>query len=234
MYLLPDLFLQFTAKAFEFPRSDMPDTVRFVGPILPKRTVDFNEPSWWPELNAGLPIVLVTQGTLANDDFNELIQPALLGLAEEDVLVIVAAGRSETEQLTVPANARVAAFLPFDRILPKVDVLVTNGGYGGVNHALSLGVPIVVAGESEDKHMVAARVGWSKAGINLKTRRAQPEQVRDAVRQILMNPRYWEEAQRLREDFDRHNALEETARAVDEILGTEKLANPQAESMNAQ
>jgi UDP:flavonoid glycosyltransferase YjiC (YdhE family) len=47
-------------------------------------------------------------------------------------------------------------------------VLITNGGYGAVNHAFSLGVPIAVAGESEDKDMVAARVGWTGAGINLK------------------------------------------------------------------
>jgi hypothetical protein len=33
LYTLPDLFLQFTGEAFEYPRSDMPSTVRFVGPI---------------------------------------------------------------------------------------------------------------------------------------------------------------------------------------------------------
>jgi UDP:flavonoid glycosyltransferase YjiC (YdhE family) len=96
MYLLPDLFLQFTSEAFEFPRSDMPDTIRFVGPLLPGRSVEFEEPAWWTELNDSEPIVLVTQGTIANHDFNELIQPALSGLADEKVTVIVAAGRSDT------------------------------------------------------------------------------------------------------------------------------------------
>jgi hypothetical protein len=47
--LLPDQFLQFTAEAFELPRSDMPPTVRFAGPILPKRAVVFEVPSWWNE-----------------------------------------------------------------------------------------------------------------------------------------------------------------------------------------
>jgi UDP:flavonoid glycosyltransferase YjiC (YdhE family) len=165
--------------------------------------------------------VLVTQGTLANHDLDELIQPPLVGLADENVMVIVAAGRSETQALAVPENARVASFIPFDRILPKVDVLVTNGGYGAVNHAFSLGVPIVVAGESEDKDMVAARVGWTGAGINLKTRNVSAGQIRNAVRTILTNKQHRDEAQRLRAVFSRYNALDELARTVDVVLTQE-------------
>jgi hypothetical protein len=51
MCVLPDLFLQFTGETFEFPRSDMPDTIRFVGPVPPKPTVNFREPPWWNQLN---------------------------------------------------------------------------------------------------------------------------------------------------------------------------------------
>jgi MGT family glycosyltransferase len=218
MYLLPDMFLQFTAEALEFPRSDMPDTIRFIGPILPSRSVEFDEPAWWAELDGSRPVVLVTQGTLANHDFNELIQPALSGLAQENVIVIVAAGRSDTQTLAIPENARVASFIPFDRLLPKVDVFVTNGGYGAVNHAFSLGVPIVVAGETEDKDMVATRVGWTGAGINLQTRYPSAQQIRNGVRAILENRQYRDRAKLLREKFSRYDALDELARTVDAIL----------------
>jgi UDP:flavonoid glycosyltransferase YjiC (YdhE family) len=218
MYLLPDVFLQFTAKAFEFPRSDMPNTMRFAGPLLPRPSVEFNEPSWWSELDAGKPVVLATQGTLANQDLNELIQPALLGLADENVTVVAATGRPDTHTIVTPDNARVASFLPFDKVLPKVDVFITNGGYGAANHAFSLGVPIVVAGDSEEKDYTAARVGWTRAGINLKTRYATPEQVRDAVRTILTDKQYRDEAQRLRTNFSRYDALAEIGRTVDAML----------------
>jgi MGT family glycosyltransferase len=218
MYLLPDIFLQFTAEAFEFPRSDMPDNIRFVGPMLPKNSVEFKEPAWWNELDGSRPVVLVTQGTLANHDLNEVFQPALTGLADEDVLVIVAAGRTDTETLRVPENARIASFIPFDRLLPKVDVMVTNGGYGAVNHAFSLGIPIVVAGETEDKDRVAARIGWTGAGINLKTRYAEPEPIRSAVGSILSNKQYRNEAERLQKSFARYNTLDRLAHYVAEIL----------------
>ena len=36
--------------------------------------------------------------------------------------------------------------------------MLTNGGYGGVQYALAHGVPLVVAGDTEDKPEVAARV----------------------------------------------------------------------------
>jgi len=57
--------------------------------------------------------------SLANHDFNELIQPALSGLADEDVTVIVAAGRSDTHTLAVPKNARVESFIPLTGSYPK-------------------------------------------------------------------------------------------------------------------
>jgi UDP:flavonoid glycosyltransferase YjiC (YdhE family) len=37
-------------------------------------------------------MVFVTQGTLANFDFNQLMNPAIAALADEDVQVIVTAG----------------------------------------------------------------------------------------------------------------------------------------------
>jgi MGT family glycosyltransferase len=221
MYLLPDTFLQFTAEAFEFPRNDLPAKIHFVGPILPSRSVEFEEPAWWGELDGSRPVVLVTQGTLANRDFSELIQPALEGLKDENVTVIVAAGRGDMDTLDLPANARVASFIPFDRVLPRVDALVTNGGYGAVSHAFSLGVPIVVAGETEDKKAVAARVGWSGAGINLETHYPSPEQIGKAVRTILANRQYRYEAERLRANFARYHALDEIVRTVDAMLGAD-------------
>ena len=63
--------------------------------------------------------------------------------------------------------------------------MVTNGGYGAVQRALSMGVPLVVAGNTEDKPEVAARVAWTGAGVNLRTGTPTPSAVRAAVREVL-------------------------------------------------
>lgn len=219
LYTLPDLFLQLTADAFEFPRTDMPDHVRLVGPILPKPSSSFQPPDWWKELDGSKPVVLVTQGTIANGDLHELIGPAIIGLATEDVKVIAATGRS-VEALTtpVPSNAIVTSFIPFQELFPKVDVFVTNGGYGAVNQALSIGVPVVVGGETEDKAFVAARVAWTGAGINLGTSRPSPEEVRDAVRKVLKDSSYRSKARTLQANFARYVALDAISRYVESFL----------------
>jgi UDP:flavonoid glycosyltransferase YjiC (YdhE family) len=216
---LPDLYLQLTSQAFEYPRSDLPPTIRFVGPLLAPPAADFTPPGWWGDLDGSRPVVLVTQGTLANEDLAQLVGPTLTGLAGEDVIAVATTGGPPVEAIpaALPQNARAAVFLPYDRLLPKVDVLVTNGGYGSVNYALSLGVPLVVAGDSEEKPEIAARVAWTGAGINLGTGQPTPQQIRDAVRQVLTDPRYRQRARALQADFARHDARSEVAAIVEQL-----------------
>jgi UDP:flavonoid glycosyltransferase YjiC (YdhE family) len=79
--------------------------------------------------------------------------------------------------------------------------MVTNGGYGGVQQALANGVPLVVAGDSEDKPEVAARVQWSGAGVNLHTGRPSPAMVARAVHRVLARSSYRRRARALRAEI---------------------------------
>ena len=153
--------------------------MRFVGPILAPPSQSFEEPPWWDELGSGRPVVHVTQGTLDNADLGRLLLLTTRALAHDDVLVVATTGGPDPEPLRreLPANVRLERFVPHDLLLPHVDVMVTNGGYGGVQQALANGVPLVVAGDSEDKPEVAARVQWSGTGINLHTGRPSPAMV---------------------------------------------------------
>jgi len=151
----------------------------------------------------------VTQGTIANSDFGQLVLPAIEGLASSDALVVVSTGGRPRNALPsdLPDNVRVAEYLPYDRLLPRTDVLVTNGGYGGVQQALAHGVPIVVAGQTEDKIEVSARVGWSGAGINLKTSGPRPAQVARAVAKVTTDASYRARAKALATEFASMNGL---------------------------
>lgn len=182
-----DAIVQFTVPEFEYPRSDLPASVRFVGPLpVPGAAADAALPDWWDELDGVRPVVHVTQGTIANADLSQLILPTLRALADDDVTVVVSTGGRPVADLgEVPANARVATYLPYDRLLPLADVVVTNGGYGGVQQALAHGIPLVVAGQTEDKVEVCARVEWSGAGINLRTNTPDATAIAAAVRTVL-------------------------------------------------
>src|SRR6202012_3299171 len=171
---------------------DIPSTVNFIGtpPIISNQAP---LPSWAHDLDGSRKVVLVTQGTVANHDFDLLVPPTLAALADEpDVLVVATAGGRSIDAIPgpIPGNARLASYLPFEWLLPKVDVLVTNGGYGSVNQAISSGIPLVTAGLTEDKADVNARIAWSGVGIDLKTNEPTPSALRAAVRTVLDEPHH--------------------------------------------
>jgi MGT family glycosyltransferase len=220
---LPDRFLALTAEAFEYPRSDMKKTIQFIGNLMPNAHGNTSMPGWWDSLDESKPVVLISQGTIANRDFSQLIEPAIAALANEQMTVIVAAGRPDLEAIRLPGgikpeNTKIENFIPFERILPKVNVFVTNGGFGSVNLALSKGVPMVVGGDTEDKMFTAARVGWTGTGINLGTGRPSGEQIRNAVQAILADKSYKKNAARLQMEFGRYNTFDLITKTVDSLL----------------
>lgn len=198
-----DAFLQLTVPGFEYPRTGLPKHIKFAGaiPIIPNQVP---LPEWAGELDGSKKVVLVTQGTFSNHNLGQLIGPTLEALSKEpNLLIVVTTGGRPLDAVpgVVPDNARVATYLPFEWLLPKVDVFVTNGGYGSINQALSFGVPIVSAGLTEDKADVNARVSWSGVGIDLQTTEPLPEAIRIAVREVLQNPKYRGRAKELAAEY---------------------------------
>ncbi len=214
-----DAYFQETVAGFEYPRSDLASTVRFVGPILTPPAQAFEQPSWWSELGSGRPVVHVTQGTLDNADLGRLLLVTTRALAGDDVLVVATTGGPDPAPLrpSLPANVRLERFVPHDLLLPHVDVMVTNGGYGGVQQALANGVPLVVAGDSEDKPEVAARVQWSGTGVNLHTGRPSPAMIARAVRRILSHRTYRRRARALQAEIAATDPLGTISSALSEL-----------------
>ncbi|MEU9368310.1 nucleotide disphospho-sugar-binding domain-containing protein [Streptomyces avermitilis] len=219
---VPDHLLQLTVPGFEYPRSDAPESFRFIGPMPSLPDTDYELPEWWADLSSGRPVVVVTQGTVDYDDPSHLLVPTIRALADTDVTVVVAAGRSNGPDLVlaemdgeIPDHVHLAGFVPFEQLLPLTDVLVTNADYGGVQAALRHGVPLVVGGETEDKPEVAARVEWSGTGISLRTRRPEVAAVRTAVDKVLNDPQYRERARELQSQFGEYRPFGIIAEVVE-------------------
>jgi UDP:flavonoid glycosyltransferase YjiC (YdhE family) len=216
---LADRMLQLSVPALEYPRTDLPDTVVFTGPVLPAPPPAVTLPQWWPDLATARTVIHVTQGTWDNADLDRLVGPAMRGLAGADALVVVSTGGRPVSAVpgTVPANVRVAEFLPYDLLLPAVDVMVTNGGYSGVQHALAHGVPVIVAGDTADKAEVAARVAYNRCGIDLHSGTPAAEAVAAAVRSVLADSEYRRQARRLGADIAATSSLDTIAEVVTTI-----------------
>jgi MGT family glycosyltransferase len=221
---IADRYLVPSIPDIEYPRSDLPESIEFIGAMLPTGSDDFVPPVWWDELaaakSAGRPVVLVTQGTVATDPAN-LVQPAIAALASRDALVIATTADRNPDDVsppdTRPGNLRIERFVPFTELLPYVDVMVTNGGYGGVQMALAHGVPLVVAGRSEDKMEVNARVAWAGVGVSLKTESPAADDVGAALATVLGNPAFRVRAQELQAVYARYGGAQRAAEVVVEV-----------------
>ena len=203
--MLADRLLQLTVPGAEYPRSDLPSSVVFTGPVIAEPPVEVGEPPQWrSRLKTRHTVVHVTQGTWDNQDHGQLIRPTLEALADrDDVLVVATTGLPDQPayQGPVPDNAVVADYVPYAALLPHVDVMVTNGGYGGVQQALRHGIPLIVAGRTADKPEVAARIEFLGAGVDLRTDRPRPTAIAEAVRRICTTDGYHDAARRISRDM---------------------------------
>ncbi|GKU21833.1 unnamed protein product [Fusarium langsethiae] len=197
LYTIPDRFVQMCAQSVEYERSDAPSTLRFAGgyPTTKRTKTSWEMPFWWDEVitNKNITkkkIVFVCQGTVAMD-FNQLVFPTMEALQHRsDIKVIIALGRLGTRlpsDTVVPLNCHVEDFIPYDNILPHVDVFITTGGYGSFQRALKSGTPLIMAGTTEEKPESAARAEWAGVAVNLRTTYPSVEQLMNAVDEVLGN-----------------------------------------------
>jgi MGT family glycosyltransferase len=221
-----DIYLHGSSPSFEYPRTDLAPNVRFIGATVPQPPAGWTPPTWWPELRSGRRVVLVTQGTI-NNDYDQLIRPAIRALAKQHVLVVVTTGSRNPEAVEIdplPDNVRVERFLPYRELMPHVDLLLTNGGYGSVQIALAHGVPVVAIGKTEEKPEIANRVAWSGVGVGLKVRVPAEEQIRAAVTEVLSNPSYTARAETFRAEMSGMDAASRAAEYLEELAGAVVLA----------
>lgn len=188
--------LQGCAPGFEYPRERPPSFVHFVGALGPG--VGF-APPLPDDLRRGRrrgPLAVVTQGTLRADP-RELVDPACAALHADGYRVAVAGVRPSRPDAGV-------TFLPavdYADAFAQADVVVTNGGYTGVTTALAAGVPTVVAGATEEKADIGARLRASGAGVAIRRVRPTPGQIHRAVRRVTTDPALREGQLRLRDEF---------------------------------
>ncbi|WP_345944996.1 nucleotide disphospho-sugar-binding domain-containing protein [Granulicella sp. dw_53] len=165
--------------------------------------------------------MVVTQGTVSNIDLTQLVEPSLEALSGQEDLILVATtgGRNlSAVHCEIPENAAVLQYLPLDELMKHAAVLVTNGGYGTVCRAFALGVPMVVAGKSEDKAEVAMHMSNAGIGINLQTDRPTTTSILEAVETILSTDTYRSRSRAVADELAGIDASKNVARLVEETV----------------
>ena len=225
-----NLYLQSGTPGFEYTRSDLSPNVRFVGPLMPHKTGPKRSFAYPNKLKQYKKAILVTQGTIERNP-EKLLVPTLEAFKGSDYLVIVTTGGSQTEALRARYphdNIIIEDFIDFNCIMPHVDLYVTNGGYGGVLLSIENKLPMVTAGIHEGKNEIAARVGYFKLGINLKTETPTPHQIRQSVERVLTDVQYKRNVGRLSQEFSQYTPNVRCEQYISQLLMA-KEARPTAE-----
>ena len=196
----------------------MPGKLKFVGPLHTFKNSqgkEYNYP-WQDKLNKYKKNILISQGTF-EPDHSKLIIPSLEALKNEDYLLIVATGHHHTEELKRKYNRNnviVEDFIDFDFIMPRTDMYITNGGYGGVMLAIDHGIPMLAAGINEGKNEICARIGYFQLGINLNTEKPAAEKIKKAVDIMMSQPAFKKNVETLRNEFRSYHASKLSAQSI--------------------
>lgn len=217
-YSTPDICFQMCSPSMEYPLSDMPPKLHFAG-CLPPRAADpdFATPDWWGEVVQSTSnenrrkIIFVSQGT-AHVDYSQLIIPTMEAFrGRDDVLVIATLGirgAALGSDVQVPENVRWIDFLPYDLILPHVDVFICNSGYGSSSHAVTNGVPAVLSGDELDKKEVTMRAAYAGYAWDLESATPSVEQIRAGVEAVLGNDKFRQRAMELKKENEAMNCMD--------------------------
>lgn len=172
------LTLVATAEPFEYPRSDWGPDVHLIGACafdpMPAAT-----PDWLAAIEE--PIVLVTTSSEHQGD-DGLARAALAALAGEPVHVVVTMPAGVPTDIDVPPNATLCEFVSHSPVLDRAICVVSHGGMGATQKALSRGIPVCVVPHGRDQFEVARRVEVSRSGTRLPAKRLTPNRLRARVR----------------------------------------------------
>ncbi|PWN07332.1 glycosyltransferase [Rhodohalobacter mucosus] len=181
IFFRPDLVLYRTAEPFDYPRKDFPDNILSIGPGL--WAPPGNKPEWIEDLPS--PKILVSISTEMQDD-GAIIETALRATSGREGSVIVTTSAFDPDRFNASRNnVHITKFLPHAQVIPEMDLVITHGGMGTTQRALSAGVPVCVVPWGRDQNETARRVEVSGAGVMLSKNRLNKKRLGKAIQEAM-------------------------------------------------
>jgi len=205
-----------TLEAFDFPIKPALSNVRYVGPILddPDWTAPWRNP--WPADDRRPLVVASLSSTFQNQQ--DALQRIIAALGSLDVRGLVTLGPAMAGvAFDLPSNVLALPSVSHAQVFPHAATVLSHAGHGTVMRGLANGLPLLCLPMGRDQDDNAARVAAHGAGLRLKPS-AKPQQIARAVQQLLDQPDYRRQAQRLgqliAEDVAADRAVHELERAA--------------------
>lgn len=165
-----------------FPMDALPPTHHYLAPILWSPPVTL--PDWWARLPGDQPVIYVTLGSSGQA---RLLPTVFEALADLPVTVIAATAGAPTAP-PLPANVRVADYLPGTEAARRAQLVICNGGSLTSQQALAAGVPVLGIAGNMDQFLNMNPITAAGAGLTLRADRLTATAVRHCARQLIDTP----------------------------------------------
>lgn len=196
----------YTSKEFQPMAETFSDKYYFIGPSVEQVRVE--------QKIREHKKIYISLGTVNNKNLS-FYKNCIEAFRDSNMDVIMSVGNNtDISQLgTIPANFQVENKVEQVKVLQEVDGFITHCGMNSVNESLYYGVPLVLFPQQSEQELVCKRVLELGAGFMLKN--DKPNNIKEAVYEIINNDKYKENAQKLSKSFKDSGG---PAKAADAIL----------------
>jgi MGT family glycosyltransferase len=220
LWMQQDLVIVSTLKSLDEGPSEPPNAekLRHVGPILEMERHGARVPLPW-SADDPTPLVLVSFSTAPEQGSSAKFQSAIDALAGLPVHGVVTVGDSVDPATLKPAgNVVVFATADHDDLMRRASLVMTHGGHGTLMRALRQGLPmVIVPGMAHDQAPNAlAAESWG-VGRALP-RDANADAMLEAMRDVLADPAYRENAQAISREFAHVDGASSAAKEIEALL----------------
>jgi UDP:flavonoid glycosyltransferase YjiC (YdhE family) len=230
------LVLSFDPPFFLDPNEPAPPGTQYLRSSTFDQSGQEELPAWLEQSHPS-PLMYVTLGTEAPKIpiiFPAAYHAILEGLREEPGTVALTVGRErDPADLGVqPEHVHVERYIPQSLLLEHCDLVITHGGHNTVLAALHHGLPMVVIPFFADQASNAARCEALGVGRVIPGRQLTPDALRVAVREVLENPKYRQNAAQLSQQMREMPGLEHGVQLLENLV-LEHKAKTQSEGVAA-
>jgi zeaxanthin glucosyltransferase len=207
-----------TPKEFDFQSSHWPPQFHYTGPFhdgLGRIESDFP----WSRLTSE-PLIYASMGTLQNG-----LESVFTSIAEAvgtrpgmQLVLSVGTGADPEKVGSLQANCIVVQKAPQVELLKRSTLCITHAGLNTALESLAQGVPMVAIPVSIDQPGVAARIAYTRTGAYVPIQELTTSRLSALIDDVLGNPEYRQNANKMKEAIARTNGLEKAANLLEQAF----------------
>lgn len=200
-------------EAFDFPIANLPTQFHYAGPF---RQPEARSPSFPYARLTGQPLIYASLGTVQNTK-RDLFYSIAAACENLDAQLVIA-GLHPVQASHLPGNPLVVEYAPQCELLANACLTITHGGLNTVLDALSHGVPLVAIPITFEQPGTGARIQWTGTGEVISLDQVSADRLRTVIQQVLSNPTYRQNAQRMQQTIQRSQGVMRAADLIEQVL----------------